>query len=888
MVVNVFSREVEVTFVTIWKFHISSTDAAYVISNHLLLSITTLGGERFPSLNASPFSEIYVGATADPFGVFPSGLWSVVDNGSDDWSIDFILPSDTTNFTDINDWTDFNLDIVVPDLELNPITIHNFSIEIVNTISNTMVLVEEFTEENAPTLQYDGGDDIYAPMLNSKLIFNLLVDDASDGKYDHLYTGNENQFLVKLFNVNVDLTKDLLWQGFLLPEVYTEPYKNGVFFVEFTAIDMLSTLNKKTLKPWYYNNRIPAGMLLSFLLKETGLNQKIIVAPSLVPENVSINWSDINVPLSHYFKDNKYADCQKILEDFLIANGLSLYNYRGYWFVIGATRKIEAIKSGCFLFGTNGYLESLITINEREVEPMMAPTPVIKLLAPFKKVNIDLSIDTKKKLFTDEVAVTTPGTTYWLTDYTTFGIVVLLKNFLYTPISGLVGSPSVVYWISQIKPWLKVGTALDFQAQILNDNWFVLQTRVAYSGAFVTEATALNNYFECVEFPSVEAGVSYKFKYKINKVRVNNGFDVNALNNGVYDKLAPFQLFIGGQEYMAMRPGFSKNLYKYTYNYEAFFDYADVDFIMEHEFIAPVSGELTFRLLAPINSGTTTDVFDFRFISELSVELVEDKSNDFLTGVRPIAFTNEKNVDISFISTESEAIKNNFGLNPLLSVPYERSIDFSDDYSDAVGSHVLFVNSVSPEIKELNLKSFKVSDAIYNEIVFEFLKSNIFVRTAAGIERAMKSWYFNANASAEKRMAYLVDYDQGCNLPANYVKESLLTTGDELNYIYFEYPVEDLSNRASWKINGFSDFSLNKSFNEVLARLFHFTRPSIMIALEVDYYDMIFPGDIVNFNYKDEDKKLIPTSLKINLASGKTNANMNELKLEDLTDITFE
>lgn len=103
MVITILSRDILVTYVTIWRFHISASDAASVMANHLGLKITTLYGDRYASLSYSPYTELYFGGTSDPYGL----IWTVADNGGGDWSLNFIYPVDDYYFTDINDWTDF-------------------------------------------------------------------------------------------------------------------------------------------------------------------------------------------------------------------------------------------------------------------------------------------------------------------------------------------------------------------------------------------------------------------------------------------------------------------------------------------------------------------------------------------------------------------------------------------------------------------------------------------------------------------------------------------------------------------------------------------------------------------------------------------------------------
>lgn len=94
-----------------WRFHVSSTDAAAVQADHLSLTVdTAIGSNLYASLSSSPWSDIYTSSTSDPYGL----LWTVVDNGSGDWSINFIVPISNAQFTDINDWGGFEASGTTP------------------------------------------------------------------------------------------------------------------------------------------------------------------------------------------------------------------------------------------------------------------------------------------------------------------------------------------------------------------------------------------------------------------------------------------------------------------------------------------------------------------------------------------------------------------------------------------------------------------------------------------------------------------------------------------------------------------------------------------------------------------------------------------------------
>lgn len=157
-VINIISRDVFTPGLTIWRFHISPTDAASVMANHLSLKITMPSGDRYPSLSASPYSEIYFGGTQDPYTL----VWSVVDNGGDDWSINFIYPVKKTYFTDINDWAVFNVDTIAPPI-IPPTTIN--SIFDIRTRSPYLIVTSgttgtTFNESKFTIKQFEG--DIYS------------------------------------------------------------------------------------------------------------------------------------------------------------------------------------------------------------------------------------------------------------------------------------------------------------------------------------------------------------------------------------------------------------------------------------------------------------------------------------------------------------------------------------------------------------------------------------------------------------------------------------------------------------------------------------------------------------------------------------------------------
>ena len=110
MVINILSSTENIGMFggeSSWVFEISSLDAASIQSYHYGLSIdTVLNTNRHPSLISSPWSEIYTsGLTSDPYELLVGG-WKII-NSSGTWYISFSFYVAGPQFTNINDWTNF-------------------------------------------------------------------------------------------------------------------------------------------------------------------------------------------------------------------------------------------------------------------------------------------------------------------------------------------------------------------------------------------------------------------------------------------------------------------------------------------------------------------------------------------------------------------------------------------------------------------------------------------------------------------------------------------------------------------------------------------------------------------------------------------------------------
>lgn len=285
-------------------------------------------------------------------------------------------------------------------------------VKIIDTHTNT--LVDDFTstdvfetEENQAAkasilLNYEGADDKYGTLMTSTLTFDLLVSDARDGKFYHLFTGSETQFKVELWtNEGV-----LLWQGFLMPDQYSEPYKNGCFFVSMTATDAIGLLRGKDLgyESNYYEEDRSIIDFLTACLKKTGLKQDLYLCPSIEPTN-GFRWDEIYVDGKIYREEDKESkveknprpdlnSCFEILESIVHDLGCKLYTYEGKWYMVGFNQQHKDVIE-FYHYDVNGQFIGKVKQGVESKEVTFYMNPTITVVSPWLEIEVTAELDSK-------------------------------------------------------------------------------------------------------------------------------------------------------------------------------------------------------------------------------------------------------------------------------------------------------------------------------------------------------------------------------------------------------------------------------------------------------------------------------------------------------------
>lgn len=287
--------------------------------------------------------------------------------------------------------------------------LESITIKIIDTFNNNRTMIVEQTAVGAPKLVYNGADDKYQPIMTSEFTFNMVVTDKTDGKYFHLYTGNEKRYKV----VVEDHLGVMFYEGFLLPDFYEEPYTNGVFFVNLTSTDGVALLKGRHLPNVYYRQETSVIKLIAECLKLTGLEKEIHFSPAILSAVTDYRWDEIVVDGSCYLEGEiKYGvlfielmpnrkSAYDILADLLESIGCTLYSQAGVWYIEGINRKHEVTQDYLKYTYDGVYVgDYIVTKDVNDV--VFFTTPNISIVSPWKRIDISWSPDENGNLLTND------------------------------------------------------------------------------------------------------------------------------------------------------------------------------------------------------------------------------------------------------------------------------------------------------------------------------------------------------------------------------------------------------------------------------------------------------------------------------------------------------
>jgi hypothetical protein len=746
----------------------------------------------------------------------------------------------------------------------------DFQIQIIDTYENDRSLIVELTKSDAPVLSFEGSESINNPIWSGQLSFNMQVAPSTDAHFIHLFTGDENRYLVKLNVLDDEENMFLVWQGYLLPDQYAEPYIQVQQFVEFVATDMIKALKGKFLPPWYYYQTLPTMYLISEILSMTGLNQPLAVRPGVIPSAAFRGFEGQGVPMENFREDKGFKDVLEILEAVLEGQGLTLYSIKGIWYMESFARKSELGNEWLYFdekgVASGNYLYEKVLRDFDFVAGSINITAIPDVVA----VTYEPEINNRKSLYPEDIVVQ--------------------QNRFVRAGSG----PSAwQYNSSQLKHWSVVALTNLFPQVSTFGQLFWFQTIGQGNTYNVNSGQALLNYIQSNIRPYIESGQSYKLSITA-RVRFSHGtisesnFN-NAYKDGKYDNLVCYRLLVNGVELVSNRPGFAaeatmifeKNLQLGSEfgggRRGALANTSIIDLKLEHEFVCNESGEVNLRFLAPIGEfGQGLSSF-FIFIDTLAlVPVVEPEITEKIIARRPVASTVTMELQPKMTATSNRMVINSFYTGFPISSTYFNSI--------LITGHNI-ISGVNLNNYELSVQRIPIelisSDRLFKDLE---LKNATFMEKADGSLQYMPQ-VLTATQSNQRYLGWVTDITPADRLPEPLQKYAPIETGDLVKYMFVWQSDPQWAAQDVWKTH---DEDFTGKLGKCLARQLHGVEAGSDYSMTGDLLGLMLPDELLTFYFDNEFRVFVPMTLTLNLFDGKTAIVCREMNYQPLNDITYE
>jgi hypothetical protein len=260
----------------------------------------------------------------------------------------------------------------------------SYYIDIINTTSPLTQVVVENASASGIVLKWNGGDTKDGmSIVTSEFNFDMLSTTADDAAFISFFTGDEHKYKVLVKNSVDDV---VVWTGYVLPDLYSEPYKNGCFFVSFTASDGLGRLKGKYLPDEYYSREKSLIDIYCQILKLTGIELDLYFLPAI--ENfVNKDWDTIFINTENFIDGKKKKDAYAILETLLEDTLCVCYQCDNRWNIEGINQR--NVRNVTYkVYDVDGVFVENVTYNRllKNITPLQTPT--ITIVPPYNEITV--------------------------------------------------------------------------------------------------------------------------------------------------------------------------------------------------------------------------------------------------------------------------------------------------------------------------------------------------------------------------------------------------------------------------------------------------------------------------------------------------------------------
>lgn len=201
--------------------------------------------------------------------------------------------------------------------------------------ANEVIYIDKLSDAPLQIIVNGDGQDKYVTFKTSEVNLSLLSE--VDYQYFEFSNFEEKQYTLEIF-----LDGLIKWKGFIVPDNYRESYETVPYYVSLVATDYLSTLKDYDFADaqgaYDFGHMTPLSIII-FCLNKLEMDIDIWDGTNVFPEGADLDLSpldqcyiDTSKYISGYGTDSaKPANCKDVIEDILLAFGLTLYQNNGHW-----------------------------------------------------------------------------------------------------------------------------------------------------------------------------------------------------------------------------------------------------------------------------------------------------------------------------------------------------------------------------------------------------------------------------------------------------------------------------------------------------------------------------------------------------------------------------
>lgn len=156
----------------------------------------------------------------------------------------------------------------------------------------------------------------------------MTLESATNGELSTLYTTDNKEWLVREYSVRNNKMQ-IIWQGYLVPELYTEMWVDAPYDVQVTAVDGLGLLKFIDYTPKGARRRLID--ILADVLNNTGL-----VLPFHILSSLHDTWYPLSTVYEvSYINDATFAEktCYEVLQEIMTATCASITQHENRWVI---------------------------------------------------------------------------------------------------------------------------------------------------------------------------------------------------------------------------------------------------------------------------------------------------------------------------------------------------------------------------------------------------------------------------------------------------------------------------------------------------------------------------------------------------------------------------